>query len=183
MKRILSRYLPGSILAIAIFSNVHAQQAGMSEKSFKLASFKFVEIPEVSADIVTVEPIAPELITERALKNFKKSFKESSLASWYQAKDGGYVAKFEKNQIQTRVNYDRKGNWTGTIRSYREKNLPKDVRHLVRSNYYDYTIFFVDEVTVGDKTAYLVKIEDAKTFMTIRVIDGEMDVYESYIKG
>ncbi len=86
MKRILSRYLPGSILAIAIFSNVHAQQAGMSEKSFKLASFKYVEIPEVSADYrVTVEPLAPELITERALKNFKKSFKESSLASWYQA--------------------------------------------------------------------------------------------------
>jgi len=54
---------------------------------------------------------------------------------------------------------------------------------MVKSNYYDYSIFLVQEVKVGDKTAYLVKIEDEKSFKTIRVVDGEMDEYESYKKG
>jgi hypothetical protein len=41
----------------------------------------------------------------------------------------------------------------------------------------------VREINAANKTAYLVTIENAKTWKTIRVVDGEMDVYEDFIKG
>jgi len=181
MKKTFFRYLSGCIPLIALFTSAYAQKAdlGMSTKEVPSKIYVFDEMKAEGAVLIT--NIAD--INARALKQFSKAFKSAANASWYETKEGGFVAKFRQDGIETRANYDHKGNWTGTIRTYTEENLPKEVRHMVKSNYYDYNIFLVQEVTVGNITAYLVKIEDATTLKTIRVIDGEMDVYESYKKG
>ncbi|MBS1574549.1 MAG: hypothetical protein JST09_04525 [Bacteroidetes bacterium] len=181
MKKTFFRYLMGSIPLIALFGSAYAQKAdlGMLTKEVPLKIYVFDEMKAEGA--VLINNIAD--INARALKQFNKTFKSIANAKWYETQEGGFVAKFQENGVDTRANYDHKGNWKGTIRTYTEENLPKDIRHLVKSTYYDYTIFLVQEVSVGDKTAFLVKIEDANTLKTIRVIDGEMDEYESYRKG
>ena len=181
MKKTFLRYLIGFIPLIALLGSAYAQKAdlGMSTKEVPSRIYVFDEMKAESAVLIT--NIAD--INARALKQFSKTFKSAANASWYQTAQGGYTAKFRQDGIETRVDYDRKGNWSGTIRTYTQENLPKEIRHIVKSTYYDYNIFLVQEVTVGNTTAYLVKIEDAATFKTIRVIDGEMDVYESYRKG
>jgi hypothetical protein len=181
MKKTFLRYLMGSIPLIALFGSAYAQKAdlGMSSKEVPSRIYVFDEMRAEGAILIT--NIGD--VSARALKQFSKAFKTAANASWYQTKEGGFVAKFRQDGIETRANYDRKGNWSGTIRTYTEENLPKEVRHMVKSTYYDYNIFLVQEVTVGEQTAYLVKIEDSTRLKTIRVIDGEMDVYEDFKKG
>ena len=179
MKKTFLRYLTGCLPLIALFGSAYAQNGDLSFSSTKATPGKFV-FNETKAEQGLNEASIAD-INARALKEFSKTFKAGTNAIWYEMKDG-FTAKFKEDGIETRVDYDRKGRWVATVRTYTEANLPRDIRHLVKSTYYDYSIFLVHEVTVGDKTAYLVKIEDADTLKTIRVIDGEMDVYEDYKK-
>jgi len=185
MKKTLFRYLSGCIPMIALFSSAYAQNGDFSLSSKNTVTKKFVFNQAIADQGLSDNNITVTIgdVNARALKDFSKTFKAAANATWYQTQDGGSVAKFKLDGIDTRVDYDRKGRWTSTIRTYTEENLPAEIRHLVKSTYYDYNIFLVQEVSVGDKTAYLVKIEDATTFKTIRVVDGEMDVYEDYKKG
>jgi hypothetical protein len=118
----------------------------------------------------------------KALKNFSKTFKGADNAAWSQTGDG-LKAEFTKDDIETKVFYDRKGRWIANVSGYQEDKLPKDIRHRVKSSYYDYSIFYVQEITAGDKTAFLVKIEDKNSIKTIRISDGEMDEYQAFEKS
>lgn len=92
------------------------------------------------------------------------------------------MVHFFDNDIQTKVYYNKKGNRLAMIRYYTEDKLPNEVRHPIKATYYDFNIFLVIEVTVGNQTAYLVKIEDKTCTKTIRVMNGEMDVIEEIEK-
>jgi hypothetical protein len=96
-------------------------------------------------------------MSTKALKNFSKTFKDADNAAWEETGDG-LKAEFTKDGIETNVFFDRKGRWIANVRNYQEDKLPKEIRHQVKSVYYDYNIFYVQEITVGDKMAYLVKI-------------------------
>jgi hypothetical protein len=69
------------------------------------------------------------------------------------------------------------------IRYYGEDKLPSPIRHTVKSNYYDFSIFNVTEVSKGEKIVYLVKIEDKTCWKTLMVTDGEMETIEEYLKS
>ncbi|MEJ0104042.1 MAG: hypothetical protein WDO19_16410 [Bacteroidota bacterium] len=180
MKTTFFRYLIGCVPLIALFGSAYAQNGDFSFSSTKASSRKFV-FKEAKAE-QGLNDINIADINARALREFSKTFKAGVKATWREIEDG-FMATFKEDGIETRVDYDRKGRWAATIRTYSEANLPRDIRHLVKSTYYDYSIFLINEVTVGDKTAYLIRMEDADSFKTIRVADGEMDVYEEYKKG
>ena len=113
----------------------------------------------------------------RAMKDFNKNYKTAANAQWRQISDG-FIADFTLDGIKTRSAYSKKGNWVYTIKYYGEKDLPKDVRKLVKSTYFDFSIIQVEEVQVTENLAYLVHIQDGKDWKIIRVVDGEMDVYK-----
>ena len=178
MKKQLLRFVSGFIPALALFSQVNAQVAK--------ASFEFNLKEAISTEALSNAAVINETNTAnvnmRALKDFTKSFKGAENVSWLAMKDG-FMASFKESGVETKAYYDQKGRWTATIRTYKEDKLPKDVRKQVKSTYYDYIINQISEVTVGKITAYLVRIEDEESFKTIRVIDGEMDVYEDHKKS
>ena len=60
--------------------------------------------------------------------------------------------------------------------------MPKDVRQLIKSNFYDYSITQVSEVQKDGSTGYFVKIEEKNSIKTIRVINEEWEVVESLVK-
>ena len=82
--------------------------------------------------------------------------------------------------IQTKIFYNKKGRQTGMIRYYTASELPYDVKHQVKAIYYEYDIFQVTEVTVGNKVVYLVKIKNERCTKTVRVANGEMEVVEEF---
>jgi hypothetical protein len=79
----------------------------------------------------------------------------------------------------TRVFFDKKGHARYTIAYYGEKELPADVRAIVKPVYYDYQILSVEEVKLNGKSIYLIDLQDSSTLKTVRVADGEMELVKT----
>lgn len=178
MKRLFFRYTMGTILSIAVCSCSYAQSSKSSSVVSNSLATDLAYINKTKTRETPVTQGATTInISTKAVKDFTKKYKNAEHAGWFVIEDG-YLAEFKKGGIKTNVYYNRKGLWIGNVRSYFEVNLPRDIRHLVKSTYYDYTINYIQEITVDRNIVYLVKIEDDSTFKTIRIQDGEMDEYE-----
>ena len=70
------------------------------------------------------------------------------------------------------------------MRTYTEKYLPFDVRHAVKSTYYDFNIFHVTEIESPNQPLiyfiYLRKAEDETSFKTIMYSADQMEEVEPY---
>lgn len=178
MKRLIFCYTTGLILFIALFNCTYAQ-SGKSNSGLSnslTTDMVYNNKPKIKETPVT-QGATTISISTKAVKDFTKSYKNIDNAGWFIIKDG-YVAEFKKNGIKTKVYYNRKGTWIGNVRSYLEDNLPRNIRHHVKSSYYDYKINYIQEIAVDRNLVYLVKIEDDTFFKTIRIQDGEMDEFE-----
>jgi len=120
-------------------------------------------------------------IAVRAVRDFVQTYKSVENEKWYKL-DDGYLAEFVLDDVKTSVVYDGRGVWKYSIRRYNEDRLPTDVRRIVKSTYYDYSITMVEEVILYEKVIYIVHIEDAHTWKKIRVCEGEMEAIEEYNK-
>lgn len=117
----------------------------------------------------------------RAYKDFTRFFKNASDIRLSTTTSGIFVSCM-MDGIRNRVSYNSKGRWIHTIRHYGEQRLPSDVGNLVKGEYPGFAIFGVTEVNVGNKKAHLVSIENSHSWKRIKVVDGEMEVYEAYDK-
>ncbi|MES1216242.1 MAG: hypothetical protein ABUT20_12070 [Bacteroidota bacterium] len=178
MKKQFLKRLSGIIPATVLFLNVNAQVAKASLET-NLKEFVF---NEATSNMLVTKDGRVVNVNARAERDFMKRFGFIGKVNWFEIKDG-IAARFEANGVDYKAFYDEGGRWYSTVLTYQQSKLPKDVLKLVRSTYYDYSIYVVNEIIVGEKTAYLVKIESEDNFKSIRVIDGEMDVYEDYLKN
>lgn len=178
MKKQILPFVPLFFAAMTFVSNTHAQV----DKGSLEFSLKELVYNEAVANSALAADASASKVRARAMKDFSRAFKNAPTANWFQMKDG-FLARFRENEIETNAYYDLKGRWSGTVRNYGEAQLPKQVRNQVKSMYFDYSIYLVHELTVGNQLVYLVKIQDKDSLKTIRIIDGEMDLYEDYKKG
>ena len=118
-------------------------------------------------------------INPRAIENFQRSFMNVTGASWSKTNDG-YFARFTKDSVQTRVDYNRKGRWMETIRYYGESKLPGDVSYMIKRGYGDYSIFGVAEVSFDAEPVYLVYIKNGSRTKMIGVYEGEMTIVQDF---
>jgi len=133
------------------------------------------------AYLLNLHNISTDKAAVRATRDFWQRAGEQDDAQWY--KDAaGYQAEYSEGPTKAHFFYDRKGNFTFSIRTYTEKEMPADVRELVRSNYYDFSIGWVKEVKEAQTTAYVVHIEDTASWKDVVVQDGEMRVLHAYCK-
>jgi len=114
-------------------------------------------------------------INMKAVRNFIREYKNVAEAEWHKS-GNGFVVYFTMNGFMTKVYYDKKGNYECRIRIYAEAQLPREVRHLVKSNYYDFSIYQVREFNKEDHTVYIITIEDKTCRKKIKVENGEMEV-------
>jgi len=127
-----------------------------------------------------IMPVPDEF--KKAAKTFSRDYKNITDAKWFKLSKGFAVVHFTKDDIKTMILYNKRGTPETMFRYYSEDKLAFEIRHLVKSNYYDYSIFNVIEAHIGDKISYLVKMEDKTSWKTIKVVDGEMEVVEEYAK-
>ena len=118
-------------------------------------------------------------INLRAVRGFMEEFKEVDNVKWVKS-EKGYVASFVKDSIDTRVHYNKGGYVEKQLRYYLENRLSPEIRHLVKSKYYDYSIFQISEVSGNGPTCYQVKIRDRNHCKVINVINGVMKVVVEY---
>ena len=119
----------------------------------------------------------------RASRNFSKSFKGISNAAWSKTKEG-YIVQFNQDGIENLAFLNKKGNCFATIRYYSEKELPATVCKQVKAAFTDYNITSVKEVSSDKQNpAYVITISGLKTWKEVRVMNGELDVLNEYVKG
>ncbi|MDX2045356.1 MAG: hypothetical protein SFU87_01130 [Chitinophagaceae bacterium] len=173
MKKI---FLASAIIAASSF----AAFAQSGKQNFNPAGFSAVYVKEPAVNFS--DRNNRKIVNSRAVRDFAKTFKDVVNENWYST-GNGFIAKFMLNGIQTRVDYDNRGNWLATFRYYNETHLSPAIRHLIRSNYYDFKINLVTEVAVADKTAYIVSLEGERAFKKIKVVDDEMEETEHLEKS
>jgi hypothetical protein len=120
----------------------------------------------------------------RAMRDFLKRDKTASNVDWMIV-ETGYVAKYtDENNSNCRTVYNNRGDFVYTIRQYCENQMPRDIRHIVKSQYYDYTITLVEQIEETRRPpVYVVHLEDATTLKNVRVCEREMEVMLEYMKS
>jgi hypothetical protein len=162
-----------STLTIAIGASAQTDFTSANERrpDFTAPAETYGKEPKIKMDIKT-----------SAIRNFRKQFPEVRGEAWSKT-NYGYLVGFTTNKVQTSVFLSQNGTCLGSIRSYTEKELPAEVRHQVKSTYYDFSIFTVAEVTSAGQTAYLITLEDKTSWKVIRIADGEMRIWKEYQKA
>jgi hypothetical protein len=117
----------------------------------------------------------------RATRDLWKRVGDQKEEAWYKLPKG-YLAVYTQDEIQNRYVYDKKGNWIYALLTYPEKGLPEEVRKLVKSTYYDYSIGWAKEIRQGEETVYVVHVESDREWRDISVRDGEMQTLKAICK-
>jgi len=177
-------FLASAATCIAVLAILNS---GIAQKSAPAIVYNNKDVPPTVSPTTKSEfnATSEAAVNAKALKDFRKTFSGARNEKWFIV-PAGFTTKFEQNGIEFRVDYDKKGRWAGTMKSYDEKKLPTDVRHSVKSVYYDYSIIWVREITVPehpDMVVYIIHIENEKSFKNLQVIDGEILIREAYDKS
>jgi hypothetical protein len=133
-------------------------------------------IPKLDADNSTISAG----ISFAAMQNFKKKFPEVNSQVWYKVADGGYIASFTNNSVQTSVAYDKKGKWHHTINNYKEDKMAEDVWENIKNSYGTYEILKVSEVYFDNEMVYMILIQNKYNIKMIRIHEGNMEEAEHY---
>jgi len=134
-----------------------------------------------SNTFLNIKTLGTERGSVKAAREFWKRHGEDKDEKWYKY-PGGYLAEFMEGEIETKVVFDRKGNWTYTMRQYTEKELPREVRALVKSTYYDFAIGWVKEVAQFQSLVYVVHVDNPQEWKDLIVRDGEIEVSREVLK-
>jgi hypothetical protein len=112
----------------------------------------------------------------KAVREFKTTYKTVDNESW-SITPAGYQARFVDDGALYLVFYNKKGKWLHTKKQFDETKLDKEVRAQIKSVYYDYTIFLIEEIEEPQKSvSYIVHMEDANSYKHIRIRDKRIDM-------
>jgi hypothetical protein len=176
MKKMTSNILMLSIILIAGQSTANAQNNGRDLAGTpKDLGFDFKN-PSVNGSGIRLNEI-----NINAARDFKRKFKNATNITWTKSTNLTSVY-FNQDDIRMRSTYNAKGDWEYTIRYYDEYKLPSEIRHLVRSTYYDMPIIMVTEFKRVDQITYFIRLENQKTLLTVMIREGEMTIFEQLSK-
>lgn len=150
------------LLTILIVSSLQAQEGGMK----KLADVTVTTTTNVSKKVSEI---------------FKKSFPDAENAKWSRL-NKDFLVEFITADLNNRVLFHKNGAIVYHIKYGGEKNLPSEVRKLVKSNYYDYNIVKAINVLEDRRDIWIVNMEDNKKFVIARVEEGELEEVSSLNK-
>jgi len=142
---------------------------------------------EINKAVQSVKNATSELetISPRALKSFADTYKNVRGERWMKTKDG-FSAQFNSDDIRNTIFYDKKGFWAGSVKLYSEEKMLHEVRHAVKSVYYDYNIIYTQEVEAPGSEGiptYIICLEDKTNIKMIRICDGEMNVWKEFTRA
>ena len=162
MKKLIISFLSGS-LAISGFQNTYAQN-----NTFK-------ELPAITVSATTN-------VSAKVEKAFSKRFPRSSNMRWYQM-DKNYLVKFIQDDQENKALFTKGGSLVYQIKYGEEKNLPTDVRSMIKSTYFDQSITRVLQVNQDRRNIWVVSMEDPKNYIWVRVEDNEMEETQRLLKA
>lgn len=178
MKKFLFATVAGLISALALTNESYAQTQDDMASVAPVKNYYKKSNPSVpdNSNILSID-----MVNAKALKNFRKQYNVTN-EKWVLQPDC-IVACYKLDNVSQFIYYDKKGHWTGDLKVYNEDKMPKDIRKMIKQEYYDYKILAVQEVRTYQSISlptYIVTVEDDKNIKLIRIQDGEMDIYKEF---
>ena len=94
------------------------------------------------------------------------------------------VITTETNGHSVTQAFNKKGNLIYTIERYSTDNLAKNIIDVVRQNYGNYFITSMEKVEQGNDTpVFIVHAQDKTSLKTFRVVNGEVELVQDFVKG
>ena len=181
MKKHLISHICTSLVAICLLHTSYAQDHAVLAKNNQKQNVETYN-QSFSSDVTTsTKKLNKSDVSSRTIRSFSKLFKNSE-PSW-SVLDKNFLATFEVEGRYARALFTNSGYNIYTILRGTEKNLPSDVRSIIKSNYIDFTIGTVNEVRVADKTAWFVNLQSDKELVVAKVIDSELEEVSRHSLG
>ena len=186
MKEILFALILGFTFIPAPGGGIYAQNSRKVIESNVRKNF----IPSVrylaalmNPDLSATYMLGRNEINLRAIRDFLSRFEKEDNAFWFSTPDGGFETYFIRDGYGDRVIYDNKGNWLLSLINYSEDKMPRNIRTVVKSVYFDFNIFLVEEVQRIEGTEYIVSLENKSAIRVVKVNrEGELDILQELDK-
>jgi hypothetical protein len=182
MKKIMLMHIAIALCLILIIPGASSQT---------ITGFAKTEIRTTGATTQDVEVLSTGTVREnmkditiKAVREFIKKFGSVQNVTWHK-NDGGFVAEFMNDSVQTMVGYKSDGSWNYILKRYAEKKMSRDLRRLVKSTFFDYAIMEVTEITLPyseDNIIYRVMIKNEDNFKILRIYNGDMEIAGDYTR-
>ncbi|HTK20211.1 MAG TPA: hypothetical protein VL442_11875 [Mucilaginibacter sp.] len=161
MKKLIIPFLLGGLLLAIGVNSASAQ----------------IQLKEIT---ISSEPIKAT-VSQKVSEAFASLFKGAETPKWYKS-DQNYVVDFIMNNQVNKAEFTKKGYLVYHMAFGNEKQMPTDIRTIVKSKYFDFTINSTVKITYEEKSAWIVNVEDSGHFLVLRVVDGVMDVVDRIAK-
>lgn len=122
---------------------------------------------------------APVSINKKIEKSFTGYFAGSTGQNWSMA-GNNFHNSFYTNGNAACALFDKHGHLIYAISYGQEKDMPSNVRKIVKSTYYDYVITLAIEVKQNDRDIWIVNMKSNSTHKTVRIEDGEMELVQEF---
>lgn len=138
-----------------------------------------------TANVKALKPRSQYLneVNVRAMRDFVGRYGDVEDVKWHNS-NGSYIAVFFRDSIQYRVMYSTRGDLNYVMKYYEEKKMARNIRAIVKSTYYDYKIYIVQEIETPDHpSVYILNLQGETDWKKVRLCQGEMEVMEEFRKG
>jgi len=96
----------------------------------------------------------------------------------------GYTVQSVNEGRHTTTAFNKKGHWVYTIEQYSLDNLDNNIVELARNYYEDYAVTGIQKVMQpGSDEIYIVRIENTKSFKTLRISNENVELVQDFIKS
>jgi len=118
-------------------------------------------------------------VNAKVMRSFLDLFNDATDVKWSQNK-GQYYASFMRDDKVCKALFSSDGALIHSLQYGSEKDLPQAMRRLVKSNYVDYKINVVSELTTNDLKAWIVNLADSNNIIVACVWDGNLEELHTY---
>jgi hypothetical protein len=118
-------------------------------------------------------------VKAKVMRSFLMQFKDITDVNWTIVADR-YFAFFTMAGKPYRAMFDSNGFLVYTLFTGTEKELPKDIRQLVKSNYVEYTIGTVWEIKKDGQSTWIINLEDPDNLVVVCAADDTLNELHHY---
>lgn len=122
-------------------------------------------------------------VNGKVLSSFSRSFANATNDEWFALNKRVFAVYFDTEGRYARAAFTKNGYMLYCVSRASERNLSKEDRIAVKSNYVEYDITNVEEVTSVGKTVWIINLENAENVVIVRVADGAVDEMAKYKNG
>lgn len=110
-------------------------------------------------------------VNQKILASFKREFSKATEETW-KTVDGFEVVSFRMESKYLTAYYQESGELKAVTRNISMDQLPLSLQNSIRSNYKDYWITDLFQITSNDETRYFISIENVDQKIILNSIDS-----------